>query len=368
MFFRTLFAAIVALHASTLRADDKPLSRTEQFKALQSEFDKASAEIVADIRSGKVKPGKDGRYAEIAELQALVTKRARPLIDADPTDDAVLDTIVFSIARLAADENDRSLYDLVLAHHVKSLKLRTIVSRSTAPDDFLRTVAEKSPHATVQAYATYHRAENLENAGKPADAEPLLESLKHNPEWVKQPGYVMGTLGDTADRLLFEIRNLSVGKIAPEIEGRDLDDKALKLSEFRGNVTLLVYWATWCGPCMAMVPHERELAEKLKNRPFAIVGINGDVLGEQQLPDGRKVDATAKVKATVEKEKITWRSFKNGQFDVGLRWNVRSWPTVYLLDPRGVITHKWRGAPESAELDAAIEKLLAAVESERDKK
>jgi thiol-disulfide isomerase/thioredoxin len=55
-----------------------------------------------------------------------------------------------------------------------------------------------------------------------------------------------------------------------------LDGEKLPLKGYRGKVVLLVFWASWCGPCMAVVPNEREIVEKLKDRPFALIGVNGD--------------------------------------------------------------------------------------------
>ena len=39
---------------------------------------------------------------------------------------------------------------------------------------------------------------------------------------------------------------------------------------------MLSFWASWCGPCMGLIPHERELVEQFKGRPFALIGVNGD--------------------------------------------------------------------------------------------
>ena len=101
-----------------------------------------------------------------------------------------------------------------------------------------------------------------------------------------------------------------------------------------------------------MYPHERSLVEKWKDKPFAIVGINSD-------PD---LKALAPV---LEKEKITWRSFWNGEKGtkggIAETWNVRGWPTIYVIDAKGVIRYKSLGADEKA-IDAAIEKALADLE------
>lgn len=138
----------------------------------------------------------------------------------------------------------------------------------------------------------------------------------------------------------------------------------MKLSESRNKVTLLVFWATWCGPCMAMVPHERALAERYAGKPFVIVGVNGDMLPDDSVQfksaDGKVIDQTERVRAALAKERITWRSFRNGQYGIGPSWNVLSWPTVYLIDHRGVIAGKWKGDPGASDLDAAIEKLVQA--------
>ena len=82
------------------------------------------------------------------------------------------------------------------------------------------------------------------------------------------------TLGQEAEASLDAMLNLAVGKPAPEIEGVDVDGKPLKLSDYRGKVVLLVFWGAWCGPCMALVPHERELAERYKGRPFTLLGVD----------------------------------------------------------------------------------------------
>ena len=89
----------------------------------------------------------------------------------------------------------------------------------------------------------------------------------------------------------------------------------------------------------------------LKDEPFALLGVN--VTG---------IDA-AQLKAVVDKEKLTWRSFADpgpiSHSPIVTRWNLSSIPTLYLIDGTGVIRRKWTAEPDEAVLDAAIEALIA---------
>ena len=104
-----------------------------------------------------------------------------------------------------------------------------------------------------------------------------------------------------------------------------------------------------------MFPHERSLVKKLENKPFALIGVNSD----------RDLKA---LKPVLEEEKITWRSFWDGPEGTGgpisKEWNVQGWPTLYIIDHKGVIRHKYLGAPAGEVLDNAIEKLVEVAEKE----
>jgi len=346
-------------------ANDKPSEKPDRaalLKTIREEYRKARTEFGQAIRAGTIKPDADGEYPGWTDLLKRYTKRAHQLIDANPADAVGLEALVFCLDDLGAGNFEPGLYELVLKHHPASEKIDTLLRQRSAPADFLRAVATQSPQAKIRLWANYHLAENLYRDGKSKEAEPLLEALQRDEQAKDLGGYMTGTLADTARRLLFEVRRLNVGQEAPEITGADLDNQAMKLSESRGKVTLLVFWATWCGPCMAMVPHERALAARYAGKPFVIVGVNGDTLPTKDFhlsgPDGKPIDDTQRVKAALQKHQITWRSFRNGQFGIAADWNVRSWPTVYLLDQHGVIRGKWKGDPGEKQLDAAIEQLM----------
>jgi hypothetical protein len=101
-----------------------------------------------------------------------------------------------------------------------------------------------------------------------------------------------------------------------------------------------------------MYPHERSLVSRLSNTPFVLLGVNSD----------RDRDA---LKKTMEKEKITWRSFWDGgstEGSISTRWVIRGWPTLYLIDHKGIVRAKYVGLRGEKILDDEIEKLIAEVE------
>jgi hypothetical protein len=99
-----------------------------------------------------------------------------------------------------------------------------------------------------------------------------------------------------------------------------------------------------------MYPHERSLVKRLTNKPFALLGINSDP-GREEL------------KEVLKKEQITWRSWWDGGSTSGpiaSKWNVTGWPTIYVLDAKGVIRYR---DVRGEKMDEAVNKLLQEVEN-----
>lgn len=215
--------------------------------------------------------------------------------------------------------------------------------------DFLTTVANEHPDRKVRGQASLGLAGIAKRQFSRAEGQGLPEADALATKAIASFEYVISEYGDCpslrvrgvrpakeslreeAERDLNELRNLRRGMIAPETAAEDLDGKVFKLTDYRGKVVLLVFWASWCQPCMAEVPDEKKLVEHFKDRPFVILGVNGD--------NARK-DA---LKAVADHE-IPWRSFSNGPLGptgpITEIWNVRRWPTTFVLDHEGVIRHK----------------------------
>ncbi len=142
--------------------------------------------------------------------------------------------------------------------------------------------------------------------------------------------------------------------LAPEISGPDIDGKEMALSDFRGKVVVLSCWGQFCPPCRALFPHERSLVTKYKDRPFVLVGINGDK--DKAEPKKLQEDGT-----------VTWRSWflsENRRFaqSVSVDYKLEFFPTICLIDPKGYIVKRYVGKPPEEEFDELLEKLVKETE------
>lgn len=180
---------------------------------------------------------------------------------------------------------------------------------------------------------------------KERQAIELFRQLEQ--QYGSQPAAQAMTFGELATAAIFEMKNLAIGKVAPDLEGEDLDGKSLKLSDYRGKVVMLSFWGAWCGPCMAHIPQDRELVKKFSGKPFVLLGVNSD-------PDKKQL------RDEIVRHEISWRSLwcgpKGVDGEIPRRWNINGWPTLYVLDHRGVIRAK---DPSGPALEQLLEKLTA---------
>ena len=94
-----------------------------------------------------------------------------------------------------------------------------------------------------------------------------------------------------------------------------------------------------------MLPHEKEMVQRLADKPFALIGINSD--GDRSV-----------VNKILKEQSITWRNVIEGSTSgkIATAWNVHGWPTIYVMDASGKI--RFRDLREK-ELEEAVVKLLA---------
>jgi thiol-disulfide isomerase/thioredoxin len=217
----------------------------------------------------------------------------------------------------------------------------------------LRTILEKNRTRLVRCTASFALASVVDSMGPDRQDEALalyrqfLKDFDGSDRSIKP---VEDSLISCAKHEADVIRALGVGNPAPPMEGVDLDGRPMTLADFRGKVVLVSFWATWCRPCMKLIPHERSLLERFKDKPFAVVGVNAD----------REHEA---LRRALAKGEITWRSFRNerpGKPSIAEDWKVRGWPTLYLIDHEGIISRRWNGVPGDREMDRDVGRLTDA--------
>jgi hypothetical protein len=192
-----------------------------------------------------------------------IVGRAVELARKNPKDPAALEALTWAITGGLGyhDDETNAAFDLLVRDHLASDKLEMICgyaslfSEYKAPEAFLRAVLEKSPHRAMKGIACLCLARNRKYAAARATYEKKPEAdrlAKESEELYERAidqyadvAYRDRSVGDRAKAALFEMRNLVIGKAAPEVEGEDVEGKKFKLSDYRGKVVVLDFWGHW---------------------------------------------------------------------------------------------------------------------------
>ncbi|HUQ94828.1 MAG TPA: TlpA disulfide reductase family protein [Bryobacteraceae bacterium] len=135
-------------------------------------------------------------------------------------------------------------------------------------------------------------------------------------------------------------------KPAPEFSLKDADGRTVKLSDYRGKVVLLNFWATWCGPCKIEIPWFTDFEQKFKDRGFAVLGVSMDE------------DGWDTVKPYIEDRKVNYRVVMGSDEVADIYGGVTSLPTTFLVDRQGKIAGIHVGLVSKSVYQNEIEQLL----------
>ncbi|MBX2815930.1 MAG: TlpA family protein disulfide reductase, partial [Saprospiraceae bacterium] len=141
---------------------------------------------------------------------------------------------------------------------------------------------------------------------------------------------------------------IKVGQPAPDIVLPNPNGETMRLSDLKGQVVLLDFWASWCGPCRRANPHVVESYKKYKDKGFTVFSVSLDRPGQ----DARWKDA-------IEKDNLMWpyhvSDLKFWNSAPAGTYGVRGIPKTFLIDKDGTIAST---SVSPYQLDAAIEGLL----------
>jgi len=388
MIFSLLVLVGITIPASA--ADEKPdPAAAREFEALAKEFDAAQEAFQAEFNKATTQEQRQKLFAEKAPRADKIAPKFMALVEKYPKDPIALDALMWVIANgegslhqkdSPASKSLTMLEKLFVASPDLGRAIGILEDKpSMSAEKFLRVVIEKNEKKGIKGRAWLALAKGLRersnmvrelkgnaNVAKFVEqeegkefvaawmkldpAEILKESEKAFDQVVKDYADVEVSvgprtykIGKLAEANLFEMRNLAIGKSVPDETLESIDGKKIKLAELRGKVVVLNFWATWCEPCREMIPSEKKLVEKLKDSPFAFIGISVD-------------DEKKAIEAFIKKMEMPWAQVHNGpEGGIADKWNVQYFPTIYVIDAKGVIRFKdLRGK----DLDEAVEKLL----------
>ena len=146
---------------------------------------------------------------------------------------------------------------------------------------------------------------------------------------------------------LYKALKLQPGQPAPDFTLHDLDGQPVSLSQFKGQVVLLDFWASWCGPCIGDLPDLRAIKEKAADQPlvFLNLSLDTDEAAWREAVDKHEIEG-------VHVRADGWGA------DVAKSYQVNSLPSYYLVDSQGLIVERLRMIRRTDEIVATIEKSL----------
>jgi len=326
---------------------DEDSPSRQQFRALVDEFEQGRRDFIAALRMANTEVEVEKAIAEKRPDEAKFIAKFFDIAERGPTSHIAAEAATWILTHQPFDPDPKAV-EIIARHHVESDAIGPIClaigfSTTRANGELLRKISHKNPHRSIRAAAFMGLAQHLiYNCNRPMSGDetadmPRAVAMQSEAEMLlKQAISNYGdvilnrvSIAEAAKSMLINIRRFGIGRPAAELSGFDADGQPLNLSDYRGKVVVLTFSGNWCSPCKAMYPDQRELVDRFKDRAFALLSVNTD----------EKVETLRK---SIETKEITWRCWWDGGVNGPLckAWDVQSYPTTYVLDPKGVIRYK----------------------------
>jgi cytochrome c biogenesis protein CcdA/peroxiredoxin len=139
---------------------------------------------------------------------------------------------------------------------------------------------------------------------------------------------------------------ISIGNLAPDFESVTDTGQPLRLSDYRGQVVLLNFWATWCGPCRVEMPEFEAVYNQHKDQGLAIVAVNNQ-------------ETAARVQEFRSELDLSFPLVMDERADIQIRYNIFSYPSTFVLGRDGTIIARHFGPLTAEQIDEMVAEALA---------
>ena len=223
-----------------------------------------------------------------------------------------MDAINLEYSKLASDEERKQRNEEFGARYMKAVEAQKPIQL-----DFAR----KNPKSYISLTLLNQLASD---AALASEAEKAFNALS--------PELKASKSGTALAQLLAAAKKTAIGVMAMDFTQNDVNDKPVKLSDFKGKYVLLDFWASWCGPCRAENPNVVKAFNTYKDKNFTVLGVSLDNPGKKE-----------SWLQAIEKDQLHWTQLsdlKGWNNDVAVQYGIRSIPANYLIDPTGKIIAK----------------------------
>lgn len=170
------------------------------------------------------------------------------------------------------------------------------------------------------------------------DVKAFVEAYDHLDEDLKTSNKAKA-IKPKLDKMYEDFKKLSyldIGKKAPEFEAPSPKGDMISLESIRGKVTIIDFWAAWCGPCRRENPNVVRIYNKYHDKGLEIIGVSLDGSSRQKDPKKAWLEA-------IEKDNLTWHHVSYLEYfndPVARLYNIQAIPATYVLDENGTIVAK----------------------------
>jgi peroxiredoxin len=269
-------------------------------------------------------PKKDAKVTEGPKLIELMA-----LLEQNPTSHFAMESAIWILLNTPDGPEVEKAADVIIQEHIERPELLQLCKeqermRHRSSKRLLEGLLERNPSAEIKEIACFTLATLLKDQARYGLNKPVTaEAIKYFERSIRE--FPKSKQRLNAQRGLYELRYLTLGSPAPETAGVDLNGQPVNLTDYRGKVVALYFWAS----AYDDAEKHHDLVAAMAGKPFALISVN-IAMGNLQ-----------RTQSTVEKQKITWPTVHDGDYGpIRSNWNVHSFATTFVIDQNGIIRHR----------------------------